>query len=43
MLRLLLRLLGVAVVGMTREEAALWLMEREVRFVYRPVVVEVRR
>ncbi len=41
MLRALLRLFGVTVVEMTREEAAAWILQREIRVVHRPIIVEV--
>ena len=41
LLRLLLRLLGATVVEMTREEAAAWVLQREIRVVHRPIIVEV--
>lgn len=40
-MRRVLRFLGIVIEDMTREEAARWLLEREVRFVWRPQVVEV--
>lgn len=39
----LLRLLGVRVEDIPREEAARLLLQREVRFSWRPVVVELDR
>jgi len=43
MLRLLLRALGATMVEMTREEAAAWILQREIRVVHRPLIVEVER
>ena len=40
MTRLLARLLGIQIDSLSREEAALALVEREVTFSWRPVVVE---
>jgi hypothetical protein len=44
MLRVLRRLIGlVEWTLMSREEAASWLLEREIRIVVRPVIVEVQK
>jgi len=43
MLRLLLRLIGVTYVVTTREEAAIFILQRDVRLIYRPLIVEINR
>lgn len=41
MIRVFLRLLGANVTCMTREEAASWILEREIRVIHKPIIMEV--